>query len=173
MTAHWRTPGRAAHVRAPAARRGQAAVTRRSNCLAQHGAADSCGAACAIRAGPRQLRYLHLHQLDPLASLRSGVGGEVRRARADGPRVHTPEFGFEPDLDNVRRAMRKKGIGYPLVVDNDFAVWRPSTTTTGPPCTSSTPRVGSGTTTSAKASTRNPRWSSSTARAKRVERPRS
>ena len=38
--------------------------------------------------------------------------------------VHAPEFGFEHDLDNVRRAARELGVGYPVVIDNDFAVWR-------------------------------------------------
>jgi thiol-disulfide isomerase/thioredoxin len=38
--------------------------------------------------------------------------------------VHAPEFGFEHDLDNVRRATRELGVGYPVVIDNDFAIWR-------------------------------------------------
>src|SRR3981081_14574 len=31
--------------------------------------------------------------------------------------AHAPEFGFEHDLDNVRRATRELGVGYPVVVD--------------------------------------------------------
>jgi thiol-disulfide isomerase/thioredoxin len=38
--------------------------------------------------------------------------------------VHAPEFGFEHDLDNVRAAVRELGVGYPVVIDNDFAIWR-------------------------------------------------
>jgi thiol-disulfide isomerase/thioredoxin len=38
--------------------------------------------------------------------------------------VHAPEFGFEHDLDNVRRAAGELGVGYPVVIDNDFAIWR-------------------------------------------------
>jgi thiol-disulfide isomerase/thioredoxin len=38
--------------------------------------------------------------------------------------VHAPEFGFEHDLDNVRHAARELGVGYPVVIDNDFAIWR-------------------------------------------------
>jgi thiol-disulfide isomerase/thioredoxin len=38
--------------------------------------------------------------------------------------VHCPEFGFEHDLDNVRHATRELGVGYPVVIDNDFAIWQ-------------------------------------------------
>ncbi len=38
--------------------------------------------------------------------------------------VHTPEFGFEKDIDNVREAVRKAGIEYPVVLDNSYATWR-------------------------------------------------
>jgi thiol-disulfide isomerase/thioredoxin len=38
--------------------------------------------------------------------------------------VHCPEFGFEHDLDNVRHATRELGIDYPVVIDNDFAIWQ-------------------------------------------------
>jgi thiol-disulfide isomerase/thioredoxin len=37
--------------------------------------------------------------------------------------VHTPEFPFEHDLGNVRRAAADVGIDYPVAVDNDYAVW--------------------------------------------------
>ena len=39
--------------------------------------------------------------------------------------VHTPEFGFEHDLTNVRRAVRDMRIDYPVAIDNDYdyAVW--------------------------------------------------
>jgi thiol-disulfide isomerase/thioredoxin len=38
--------------------------------------------------------------------------------------AHAPEFGFEHDLDNVRRAARELGVDHPVVIDNDFAIWR-------------------------------------------------
>jgi thiol-disulfide isomerase/thioredoxin len=38
--------------------------------------------------------------------------------------VHAPEFGFEHDLDNVRRAAGELDVGYPVVIDNDFTIWR-------------------------------------------------
>jgi len=37
--------------------------------------------------------------------------------------VATPEFGFEHDLGNVRRAVRDMRVDYPVAVDNDYAVW--------------------------------------------------
>lgn len=38
--------------------------------------------------------------------------------------VQTPEFDFEGNLDNVRRAIKEMDVRYPVVVDNDYAVWR-------------------------------------------------
>jgi thiol-disulfide isomerase/thioredoxin len=38
--------------------------------------------------------------------------------------VHTPEFAFEHDIDNVRRAVRQRRIEYPIAIDNDYAIWR-------------------------------------------------
>jgi thiol-disulfide isomerase/thioredoxin len=38
--------------------------------------------------------------------------------------VHAPEFGFEHDLDNVRRAVGELGVSYAVVIDNDFSIWR-------------------------------------------------
>ena len=37
--------------------------------------------------------------------------------------VHTPEFGIEHDLDNVRWNVEALGVEYPVAVDNDYAVW--------------------------------------------------
>ena len=37
--------------------------------------------------------------------------------------VHTPEFGFEHDVDGVRQATKERGIDYPVAVDNDYEVW--------------------------------------------------
>ena len=38
--------------------------------------------------------------------------------------VHTPEFPFEHAVDNVRRAVRQMRIEHPVVIDNDYAIWR-------------------------------------------------
>ena len=37
--------------------------------------------------------------------------------------VHTPEFGFEKDISNVREAVRQANIRYPVVLDNHYAIW--------------------------------------------------
>ncbi|MET0755001.1 MAG: thioredoxin family protein [Pseudoxanthomonas sp.] len=37
--------------------------------------------------------------------------------------VHTPEFEFEKDVDNVRRAIKQMGIGYPVAIDSDYSIW--------------------------------------------------
>jgi thiol-disulfide isomerase/thioredoxin len=37
--------------------------------------------------------------------------------------VHTPEFSFEHDLDNVRWAIQDMKIDYPVAIDNNYAVW--------------------------------------------------
>ncbi|HUD27343.1 MAG TPA: cytochrome c biogenesis protein DipZ [Novosphingobium sp.] len=38
--------------------------------------------------------------------------------------VHAPEFAFERDPANVRKAVRDLGIRYPVAIDNRFAIWR-------------------------------------------------
>jgi thiol-disulfide isomerase/thioredoxin len=37
--------------------------------------------------------------------------------------VHTPEFGFEHDVDNVTARSRGFGVDYPIAVDSDYGVW--------------------------------------------------
>jgi thiol-disulfide isomerase/thioredoxin len=38
--------------------------------------------------------------------------------------VHTPEFPFEGDIDNVRRQAKMLGVEYPIAVDSNYGVWR-------------------------------------------------
>lgn len=38
--------------------------------------------------------------------------------------VHTPEFAFEREQDNVERAVRDHGIDYPVALDPDFGTWQ-------------------------------------------------
>ena len=37
--------------------------------------------------------------------------------------VHTPEFDVERDLENVRWAVKDLRVAYPVVIDNDYAIW--------------------------------------------------
>ena len=38
--------------------------------------------------------------------------------------VHTPEFAFERNVENVRRAVKQLNVDYPIVIDNDYSIWR-------------------------------------------------
>jgi thiol-disulfide isomerase/thioredoxin len=38
--------------------------------------------------------------------------------------VHSPEFGFEKDADNVRRAAKDMRVDFPIAIDSDHAIWR-------------------------------------------------
>ena len=38
--------------------------------------------------------------------------------------AHAPEFSFEHDLDKVRHAVAELDVSYPVVIDNEFAIWR-------------------------------------------------
>lgn len=37
--------------------------------------------------------------------------------------IHTPEFAFEKDIQNVETAMKKYGINFPVVLDNEYETW--------------------------------------------------
>jgi thiol-disulfide isomerase/thioredoxin len=38
--------------------------------------------------------------------------------------VHAPEFAFERNVENVRRAAKEMKVDYPIAIDNDFSVWQ-------------------------------------------------
>ena len=38
--------------------------------------------------------------------------------------IHAPEFAFEKDLNNVRRAVKDMQVDYPVAVDNEHVIWR-------------------------------------------------
>jgi cytochrome c biogenesis protein CcdA/thiol-disulfide isomerase/thioredoxin len=38
--------------------------------------------------------------------------------------VHAPEFAFERNVGNVRKAVKDQGITFPVAIDNDYAIWR-------------------------------------------------
>lgn len=37
--------------------------------------------------------------------------------------VHTPEFPFERDINNVKKALKQHQITYPVALDNDYKTW--------------------------------------------------
>jgi thiol-disulfide isomerase/thioredoxin len=37
--------------------------------------------------------------------------------------AHTPEFGFEKNVDNIRWAAKDMQITYPIAIDSDYAIW--------------------------------------------------
>ncbi len=37
--------------------------------------------------------------------------------------VHTPEFGFEQNIENVRSAIKDRKVDYPIALDNDYTIW--------------------------------------------------
>lgn len=38
--------------------------------------------------------------------------------------VHTPEYPYEKIISNVRKQVKQLGIGYPVAIDNNYAIWR-------------------------------------------------
>ncbi|MGG6263012.1 thioredoxin family protein [Leptolyngbya sp. AN03gr2] len=38
--------------------------------------------------------------------------------------IHTPEFAFERDLNNIERALEKHKITYPIPIDNEYKTWK-------------------------------------------------
>ncbi len=38
--------------------------------------------------------------------------------------VHAPEFAFEKNIDNVKKAVARLGVSYPVAIDNNYAIWR-------------------------------------------------
>ena len=38
--------------------------------------------------------------------------------------VHAPEFAFERDINNVKKAVHDLGVDYPVAIDNNYAIWR-------------------------------------------------
>lgn len=66
--------------------------------------------------------YSCINSLRPLPYLRAWQAKYRDRLVVIG--VHTPEFGFERNPANVRQALADHGIDYPVVLDNDYGLWR-------------------------------------------------
>lgn len=38
--------------------------------------------------------------------------------------VHTPEFSYEKDIENVKEALDRLDVPFPVAIDNDWKTWR-------------------------------------------------
>ena len=101
-------PGRR---RGRAAGRGAPGVVRGRDRLAQLRAADARGTPRTGR--PRRLLDLHLRQLAPTLPYVRAWAAKYADAGLTVVGVHTPEFGFERDLDNIVAQSRNFGVEYP------------------------------------------------------------
>lgn len=50
--------------------------------------------------------------------------------------VHSPEFAFEKNIDNVRRAVKDMRADYPIAIDSDHAIWNAFNNIGRPPTSS-------------------------------------
>src|ERR1051325_6361580 len=66
--------------------------------------------------------YSCINWLRTLPYVRGWAQQYRQRLRVIG--VHTPEFGFEKNIDNVGRAVEALNLDYPVAIDNDYAIWR-------------------------------------------------
>src|SRR3954447_12008353 len=66
--------------------------------------------------------YTCLHWLPALPYIRAGAE-KYRDRGLVTIGVHTPEFEFERNAANVRRAVEAMRVDYPVAIDNDYAVW--------------------------------------------------
>ena len=82
--------------------------------------------------------------------------------------VHTPEFGFEKIVDNIRPALERFRIDYPVAVDSNYAVWQAFGNRYWPAVYVATPTAGSAITSSARANTSARKRSFSSSCARRV-----
>jgi thiol-disulfide isomerase/thioredoxin len=67
--------------------------------------------------------YTCINWLRTLAYVRAWAEKYQERGLVVGG-VHTPEFGFERDIDNVRRGAKDMNVWYPIALDSDYEVWR-------------------------------------------------
>jgi len=72
----------------------------------------------------RRFLDLFLHQLSAGNPLCQGVGEKYKDQGLLVIGVHAPEFAFEKNVDNVKKAVSDLKIGYPVAIDNDYAIWR-------------------------------------------------
>lgn len=66
--------------------------------------------------------YTCVNCLRTLPSLKS-IYSEYRDSGFEMLGIHTPEFEFEKDQDNIRRALKDLEIDYPVIDDSDYEIW--------------------------------------------------
>ena len=66
--------------------------------------------------------YASINSLRSLPHVRGWVSAYAGRLAVVG--VHSPEFAFEHDVDDVRRAVRAHDVSWPVAIDQHFEVWR-------------------------------------------------
>jgi hypothetical protein len=101
---------------------GPLALAVRRGRMAELAAADARGAQGQGRAG--RFLDLFLHQLPARDPLRRAWADKYRDQGLVVIGVHAPEFAFEKNVDNVKKAVADLKIDYPVAIDNDYKIWR-------------------------------------------------
>jgi len=66
--------------------------------------------------------YTCINSLRPLPYLKSW-SAKYKDAGLVLVGVHTPEFSFEKDRENVEQASRQLNVGFPVAIDSDYRIW--------------------------------------------------
>jgi len=151
--------------------RGRHAFAFWRGCMAELAAAD-CGRAQG-QGRSRRFLDLFLHQLSAGNPLCQAWAEKYKDQGLVVIGVHAPEFAFEKNIDNVKKAVSDLKITYPVAIDNDYAIWRAFSNQYWPAHYFIDAEGVSGTTISAKAIMRDPsgRSSSSSGRPARPTNP--
>ncbi len=64
-----------------------------------------------------------VYQLSAYPALRARLGEQIRAAGLVVIGVHTPEYPWERSLPLLRQAVKDWRITYPVVADNEYAIW--------------------------------------------------
>ena len=78
----------------------------------------------ARQGGGRRFLDVLLHQLPARDAVRERLVPPLQGFGTGDLGVHSPEFAFEKDTANVRAAVKKFDIQYPVALDSDMAIWK-------------------------------------------------
>ena len=90
--------------------------------MVEFGAADTAGS--ERQGGAGQFLDLQSYQLPACAAHVRAWAEKYRDYGLVVVGVHTPELAFERDIGNVRKAVARLKIDYPVVIDNDYEIWK-------------------------------------------------